>query len=378
MARKFGWVRKLPSGRYQASYISPDGTRVNAPTTFTKEEHADKWLAAQRTDIERETWKGPTVGVATVRAYAVPWLAQRTTLKPRTADLYQRLLTLHILPTLGDVQLKALTPAKVREWHAGLSTTTGPTAQAQAYRLLRTICNQAVQDGEIPANPCQIRGAANPRTSERPIPTLTQVHALADLVPDRYRVMVLVAAYGGLRFGELTALTQADLQLDDPNLPAVTVRKTMSRVKGKWLVSTPKTDAGLRTVTLPRFLRPLLEDHLKRYVRGGPDALVVATASGRPLARSNWTATFHRATHEIGLDDIHFHDLRHAAATAAVQTGATLKDTMARLGHASPRAALIYQHTAQDRDHAIAEALEAAAAEAQKTQITPKTPADEG
>ena len=93
MARKFGWVRKLPSGRYQASYISPDGARVNAPMTFVKEEHADKWLAAQRTDIERETWKGPTVGVATVRAYAVPWLAQRTTLKPRTADLYQRLLS---------------------------------------------------------------------------------------------------------------------------------------------------------------------------------------------------------------------------------------------------------------------------------------------
>lgn len=256
MARKFGWVRKLPSGRFQASYISPDGTRVNAPTTFTKEEHADKWLAAQRTDIERETWKGPTVGVTTLRAYAVPWLAQRTALKPRTADLYQRLLTLHILPTLGDTQLKALTPARVREWTAELSTTTGPTAQAQAYRLLRTICNQAVQDGEIPANPCQIRGAANPRTSERPIPTLAQVHALADLVPDRYRVMVMVAAYGGLRFGELTALTQADLHLDDPNLPAVTVRKTMSRVKGKWLVGTPKTDAGMRTVTLPASCTP--------------------------------------------------------------------------------------------------------------------------
>ena len=271
----------------------------------------------------------------------VPWLAQRTTLKPRTADLCQRLLTLHILPTLGDLQLKALTPARVREWHAGLATTTGPTAQAQAYRLLRTICNQAVQDGEIPTNPCQIRGAANPRTAERPIPTLTQVHALADRVPDRYRVMILVAAHGGLQFGELTALTHADLQLDDPNLPAVTVRKTMSRVKGKWLVGTPKTDAGMRTVTLPRFLHPLLEGHLKRYVRGGPDALVFATASGRPLARSNWTATFHRAKHEIGLDDIHFHDLRHAAATAAVQTGATLKDTSPRPGNAPPLSILV-------------------------------------
>ena len=188
--------------------------------------------------------------------------------------------------------------------------------------------------------------------------------------------MVLVAAYGGLRFGELTAHTQADLHLEDPNLPAVTVRKTMSRLKGKWLIGTPKTDAGMRTVTLPRFLHPLLEDHLERYVRGD-EAMVFATASGRPLARSNWTATFHRATHEIGLDDIHFHDLRHAAATAAVQTGATLKDTMARLGHASPRAALIYQHTAQDRDHAIAAALNTAAEAAQQKAPAPPR-SDEG
>lgn len=378
MARKFGWVRKLPSGRYQASYISPDGARVNAPTTFTSQANADKWLAAQRTDIERETWKGPTVGTITARDYAVPWLAQRTTLKPRTADLYQRLLTLHILPTLGDLQLKALTPARVREWHAGLADTTGPTAQAQAYRLLRTICNQALADGQIPANPCQIRGAANPRTAERPAPTLAQVHALADLVPDRYRVMVLVAAYGGLRFGELTALTKTDLLLDDPDRPAVVVRRTMTRLDGRWLEGTPKTDAGLRTVTLPRFLHPLLEGHLQRHVKKRDGALVFATASGQPLARSNWTATFHRATKHLDLDEIHFHDLRHAAATAAVQTGATLKDTMARLGHASPRAALIYQHTAQDRDHAIADALDAVAAKAQKAKASPKESAFEG
>lgn len=77
MARKFGWVRKLPSGNFQASYMSPVGVRV--PVTFAKREHADKWLAAQRTDIERETWKGPTVGTATLQDYAVLWLDQRTT-----------------------------------------------------------------------------------------------------------------------------------------------------------------------------------------------------------------------------------------------------------------------------------------------------------
>ena len=63
-----------------------------------------------------------------------------------------------------------------------------------------------MRDGEIPSNPCQIVGAGSTRTAERPVPTLTQVHQLADLVPARYEALVLVAAYGGLRFGELTAL----------------------------------------------------------------------------------------------------------------------------------------------------------------------------
>jgi integrase len=115
-------------------------------------------------------------------------------------------------------------------------------------------------------------------------------------------------------------------------------------------------------VTLPGFLAPVLTDHLTQFVGAESRSLVFGTVSGRPLARSNWTATFLRARTAVGTNQpevltIHFHDLRHAAATAAVQNGATLKDTMARLGHASPRAALIYQHTARDRDEAIAHAL---------------------
>ena len=102
------------------------------------------------------------------------------------------------------------------------------------------------------------------------------------------------------------------------------------------------------------------------------DALVFATKSGQPLARSNWTATFGRARKEVGLPNVHFHDLRHAAATMAVQTGATLKDTMSRLGHSSPRAALIYQHAASDRDQAIAHALDKAAQTARAAQTATK------
>lgn len=351
--------------------MGPDGTRVFASMTFPSEEDADTWLATQRTDLIRGAWKAPDVGAPLLRDYAASWLAGRTDLKPRTAALYVSLLDRHILPTLGDHRLRDLSPAAVRDWHTKLGDTTGPTARAQAYRLLRTLCNQAVRDGELATNPCQIRKAGAVTAPERTAPTLTQIHALADEVPDRYRAMVLLAAYGGLRFGELTALTRADLTIPDDGLPTVTVRRAMHRIDGKWITGTPKSDAGRRTVALPAFLSPVLATHMSSFVGEADNALIFATKSGHPLARSNWTATFGRARKEVGLPNVHFHDLRHAAATMAVQTGATLKDTMTRLGHSSPRAALIYQHAASDRDHAIARALDQAAQAAQSGMPAP-------
>jgi integrase len=118
------------------------------------------------------------------------------------------LLDRHIMPTLGDHRLRDLSQAVVRDWHTKLGDTTGPSARARAHRLLRTICNQAVRHEELATNPCQIRKAGTVTAPERTAPTLIQIRALADEVPARYQAMVLLAAYGGVRFGELTALTR--------------------------------------------------------------------------------------------------------------------------------------------------------------------------
>ncbi len=109
-------------------------------------------MATQRTDLVRGTWKAHDTGAVVLRDYAAGWLAGRTDLKPRTAALYLSVLDRPILPTLGDRRLRELTRTVVRDWHTALGTTTGPTARAQAYQLLRTICNQAVRDGELAAN----------------------------------------------------------------------------------------------------------------------------------------------------------------------------------------------------------------------------------
>jgi integrase len=372
MARRFGTHRQLRSGRFQASFVAPDGGRVTAPMTFACEADAETWLTTQESDIIRGVWKVDDSGLEILRDYALRWLASRTDLKPRTMALYAGLLDRHILPSLGGLRLRDIKQPVVRQWFADLDGRTGPTARAQSYRLLRTVLGQAQRDGEIATNPCQIRKAGIVRHDERRPPTLPEVHKLAEGVPARYGAMVLVAAYGGLRFSELIALTRADVILPEDGLPKVPVRRAIHRLKGNWVTGTPKSAAGLRTVTLPEFLGPVLQDHLDRFVPEKQSALVFATRSGQPLQSANFGKTWRRVREDAGLPEVHFHDLRHAAATLALQSGATLKDTMARLGHSSPQAALIYQHAASDRDELIAAALNVAAMAAvakQQSQI---------
>ncbi len=356
--RTFGTVDELPSGRFRARYRGPDGRRH--AKVFTTKADAWAWLATQQTDLLRKSWRAPNVSSRTVGEYAEDYLA-RHDLRASTRVLYAGLWRHHLAGPWADVPVDEVTPAAVRSWHAKAGRTTGPTAVAQSYRLLRAILNVAVADEVISSNPCRLRGAGTPKAS-RPSRALTATEAmlLADQLEkdrrtERYRALVLVLAFGGLRFGEATALRRSDV------LPGgrLRIERSVRRVEGRWVVGEPKTDAGHRTVALPAAIAAVLEDHLEKHVPTSPDALVFSTSSGGYLARSNWNSTFRRAADAIGLPAVRPHELRHTGATLAAATGATTKELMRRLGHSSPAAALLYQHAADDRDADIARALDA-------------------
>ena len=118
--RRFGYVRKLPSGRYQASFIGPSGLRQTAPGTFRTRTDADRWLSAFEADILRGAWLNEDLGRQTCRNYARAWLRDHPKMGPRYRETCERNLRLHLVP-LHDVPLRALTPAVVREWHASHS-----------------------------------------------------------------------------------------------------------------------------------------------------------------------------------------------------------------------------------------------------------------
>jgi len=318
---------------------------------------AEAFEAGERTDQGRGAWIDPNAGQISLETYSTSWLAARASLRPGTRELYDGHLKNHILPTLGDVELSRLTTERVRCWHAGLLAAgmPGEVTVAKCYRLLRTILATAVEDGLIVKNPCNIRNAAVEHSPERRTATIGQIGALADSVGDDLRLMVLLGTYTTLRLGELLGLERRHIDIDGGTVDVV--QQAQELRSGQGIVGPPKTSAGVRTVTIPESIRAEVAAHLAARVGPAPDAVVFTGADGMPLRRKAWTDRWHRAREEVGLPEMHFHDCRHTGSTLAAASGATTKELMRRMGHASPRAALIYQHATRDRDAAIAAAL---------------------
>jgi integrase len=345
-----GTVRQLPSRRWQARHRDAEGALHPAPVTFDTKMDAAAWLAdyATGTVVPTAQRRAPTVA-----EYAASWMSSRE-LKPRTRDHYRSLLDRLILPPLGALRLSRITPVKVREWYGQLEPTT-PTLRAHAYGLLRTIMGTAAAEDLIDANPCRIRGAGAARTRHQTEnATLRELATIVAAMPSKYRAMVLLAAWCGLRFGEPAELRHGDLDLE---AGVVRVTRGVVRVRGGSVIGDPKSHAGTRTVSIPPHLTPILRAHLDEHVARDPGALLFPASGGGHLAPSTLYKSWYPARAAAGRPDLRFHDLRHLGATLAAATGATLADLMARMGHSTPAAALRYQHAAADRDRAISEAL---------------------
>jgi integrase len=358
--RGFGHTRRLPSKRWQASYIGPDLARHNAPDTFDTRDDAEAWLSTERVLIGTGTWTTPAQRRAdahhgvplTLRIFAEDWLANRK-LKPRTADHYRKLLDAHILPGLGDEAVDEIEPTTVRSWHATTAIGT-PTLRAHSYSLLRTILNSAVADRLIVANPCTMRGAGNAgRASKTEPATLDELAIIVETVPARYKLMVLLAAWCALRFGELTELRGRDV---DTKRGIVHVKRAVVWVDGTAVVGPPKSDAGMRDVAIPPHLLPTVKAHLRDH-DVTRDALLFPAAHDPHMRPATLYRVWYPAREAAGRDDLRFHDLRHTGAVLAASTGATLAELMARLGHSTPGAAMRYQHAAKGRDKEIAALL---------------------
>lgn len=356
--RRFGNVRKLPSGRFQIRYPGPDGQLRPGTDTYPDKRSAERALSLIEGQMITGDWTDPQRGKITLQAYAEKWITQRPNLRPRTVELYRWLLARHIGPYLGRVPIGKISPEMVREWRAELlGNGVSVSATAKAYRLLRAVLMTATEDRIIPRNPCRIRGGGDEKPAERPVLTVAQVFELAELMKDRrFRALVLLVTFASLRWGEAIALRRCDVDLD---ARTVSVRRQYVELTGQLVLGPPKSRAGIRTVGIPRAIVPALREHFDAYVGADETSLLFTGPRGGVLRRGNFRrgAGWATAVGKICATGLHFHDLRHTGNMLAAP-GASLADLKARMGHDSARAAMIYQHATAEADRMIADALD--------------------
>lgn len=381
--RGFGYIRKLPSGRYQASYVGHDDARHTAPETFTARIDAEAWLAAEhRRSEDPESWQAPRARIEAARKaaeaarlptyadYAQRYLTERKVkgrpLAPSTVDGYRRMLANYINPTFGDVPLDEITPAMVNQWYDRLPADKERTRR-EAYTLARAVMTVATSAhgplvGQV--NPFAIRGGGSGTSPKREqIATAKEIEVILEHIRPEWRAMVLLALWCGMRYGELTELRRSDVDLDKR---VIKIRRAVARAgPGKKIVKGPKSASGVRDQRIPAHIVPAITKHLRTYVTGR-DGLLFPGAHGQHLHPARFQGKHtHRgwygARKAAGRNDLRFHDLRATGATLLAQQGANIGEIQAFLGDSTPTAALRYVRAGQSRMDQLTERLSALA-----------------
>lgn len=328
------------AARYRVRYRTPDRRQTDKRGFKTKRD-AEAFASQIEVDKRKGVYVAPAAGRVRLGEYAQAWLDGKHDLKPSTRDRYQRVLNVHLVKK-KDVALGDISRAWVRDWVADLSKGMAATTVHKVVGTLRQILAMAVEDNRLAANPCD--GVALPSTTtveEQRFLTLDQLHRLAAAGGD-YKPLVYVLGTCGLRFGEAAELRWRDVDTDKLT---IRVARSVVLVDGVFEVGSPKNGKP-RMVGLPQFVADLLDQG-----EAADDDLVFPDSNGQYLRGNNvrrrWWAQAVEAAElypevvkaadgtETTVHSFKLHELRHTAASLAIQAGAHIKSLQNMLGHAS-------------------------------------------
>ena len=344
--RSFGHVRKMPSGRWQASYTDEhSGERVLAPATFRTKADANIWVSTVEADRARGDLLDPRLAQRAFREWADEWLAGLH-VKPKTRLAYESSLRNHVLPVFEHRPVASITYRDCKRFVDDLANGgLAPGTVGEARKILRLVLREALRADAIRRNPAD--GIRIPRGERQEMQFLTaeEVFALADEVANpprprsqplrtfpQYGLLVRFAAFTGLRAGEIGGLRIGRV---NPLHRWIEVAESAEEIRGELVYGPPKTYAR-RRVELPGRLADELAEHVAS--RGGdPDAFVFTAPDGGPLRHTNFYARHFKPA--VGRSGVHpatrFHDLRHTAAALMIAEGAHLLVVKERLGHST-------------------------------------------
>lgn len=307
--RDFGHLRKLPSNRYQAKYVGPDGSEYRAPSTFPARIDAEGWLADERRLIDLGTWtrleereRKAEAASMTVRELIEIWLTS-SDFKVSTAQSHRRKLNTRVLrddipgkfDSLADLKIAEVDRDRVKAWWLQVVAEwpTQKSTNASAYKRLHTAFEYATEELRlISENPVKVKGAGRaprPESRDRALISLEEAKALTEHAPARLRIGTQLLLWSGLRIGELLDLRRKDVVIATAGTVTIRIRRNAQRITdeetGKQVMislETPKTDAGNRDIVLPNTVGEALKEHLKKEVGGGQEALIITTMTTPP------------------------------------------------------------------------------------------------
>jgi integrase len=362
------FVERRAKDRWRARYRGPDGRERSK--TFRRKIDADRFLATTEADKARGSWIDPALGRISLADWTERYLKTVVHLKPKTRAGYESLLRTHITPAFGRVSLSRVGPVEVREWVASLiARDLSASRVRQAYFLLSAMLQAAVESDYLARNPCSGVRLPRVRTREMRFLSADELKGLAQSV-GRYKALVYVLAYGGLRWGEAAALRRGRCDLLRSRIDVV---ESLAEVNGSLHFGPTKTHQN-RTVRLPRSVSELLATHLAANVPSRPDALVFTAPNGGPLHLSNFRRRIWiPALRHAGLPErLRIHDLRHTCAALLIAQGGHPKAVQAHLGHSSIAVTFDrYGHLFPDELDQLAEAMDGVFRESSAAPVRP-------
>ena len=345
-----GSISQRPSGHWRVQTSPNNGHRITR--TFKTKLEALTWLRDMQAELQRGfDYQGSK---SLLKDYLHDWLeTSRIALRPKTADSYSRTMQKHIIPNLGDVPLKDLTPFQVEKFYAGLIVKgVGIRTVRLVHSILHSALERAVFQLLLTRNPAAHTALPRYKHGEMKVLDEGQVNQfLMAAIDSPYVGLYHLAVKTGMRKGELLGLKWSDLQWGSGRL---NVQRQLQDVRGMGsFFQAPKTSSGRRTLQLGEGTIQALREQgefqkLQKECAGHrwqENDLIFPSKIGTPLNPSNLRLDFNRVLERAGGPRVRFHDLRHTAASLMLNNGIPVIVVSKILGHSKPSITLdIYGH----------------------------------
>jgi len=352
--------------RYRVRFRTPEGQ--SREKWFDLKRDAEHFLTTVEHSKSVGAFADPLKGRQTFGDWWHTWRSTRVDLRPSTIARDESLYRCHVEPQFAQVQLGQVDRTMLREWVAQLNAQ-GLKASSvhKAVQLVGGCLDAAIDERLLVVNPA--RGLPLPKIQREEMQFLTpnQVATLAETINPRFRVWVFVAAYSGLRFGELAALRRNSVDLLKRRIQ---VSASATEVRGHIYEGPPKTRAGRRSVPIPGPIADLLAEHVHGMK---PEDLVFSDITGGHLRAGSFRSRFFAPpVVELGFGSttrgvdgkshykgLRIHDLRHTAVTFWLAAGASPKEVATWAGHSSVATVLDrYGHLLPGQELRVTDALE--------------------